>query len=140
MTLSATLTIIKGVEISCGCLESSYKNYIKLPPIEIVPNLGTFFDYDSKYLNGGANEICPPNSLSDDVSNLISEHAIKIHDLLGCNSYSRSDFIVDENDDIYYLETNTLPGMTQTSLLPQEADAIGITFNELIEIIINYKK
>lgn len=127
--------LIDGIEIQCGCLEKKNGELIKLPPIEIRPN-SDFFDYNSKYDIGGAEEITPPISISKNMSNKISDLTLKIHKRLECRTYSRTDFIY-RNKKIYFLEINTLPGMTGTSLLPQEADAAGINFQELITFIIN---
>lgn len=127
--------ISDAVEISCGCLEKKNGEFIELPPIEIVPHKSNLFDYASKYELGGSEEITPPISLSKKTSKKISELSISIHKILGCKTYSRSDFRV-KGEKIYYLETNTLPGMTTTSLLPKEAKAAGIEFPKLIEFII----
>lgn len=127
--------IENGIEISCGCLLSKNGIFTKLPPIEIHPNNSSLFDYKSKYEIGGSNEITPPVSISKSMSNQISDLACQIHEILGLSTYSRSDFIV-KGKTIYYLETNTLPGMTTTSLLPKEAEAIGINFSQLLDFII----
>lgn len=127
--------IENAVEVSCGCLERKNKSFIKLPPIEIIPNKSDYFDYDSKYKKGGAREICSPESINPKLSNQISELTCQIHNILGCKTYSRSDFLV-QGKKILYIETNTLPGMTKTSLLPQEAKAAGISFTALIDFII----
>lgn len=124
-----------AIEISCGCLEKKDGTFIELPPIEIRPRKSNLFDYASKYETGGSEEITPPVSLSKEVSKKISELTCSIHEILGCKTYSRSDFMVRDGD-IYYLETNTLPGMTATSLLPQEAGAAGISFPHLIDFLI----
>lgn len=124
-----------GIEVTCGCLENKKSEFVKLPPIEILPNNANFFDYESKYQDGGAREICPPVSISVSISSQISDLAIKIHQTLGCKLYSRSDFIY-KNKILYYLETNTLPGMTKNSLLPKETDKIGIKYRSLVEFII----
>ncbi len=124
-----------SLEISCGCLEDKNGNFIKLPPIEIIPKVSKFFNYQAKYSKSGSIEITPPVNLNPKLSNKISDLACKIHQLLRCSSYSRSDFLI-HNNEIYYLETNTLPGMTATSLLPQEAQAKGINFPKLIDFII----
>ncbi|HCI05540.1 TPA: D-alanine--D-alanine ligase, partial [Patescibacteria group bacterium] len=124
-----------AIELSCGCLQKSSKEFVQLPPIEIIPQKAEFFDYDSKYQKGGSKEVTPPESISKELSAKISLLACQIHQLLRCRTYSRSDFLV-KGKDVYYLETNTLPGMTGTSLLPQEARAAGISFSELIDFII----
>ena len=123
------------IELSCGCLEDTTKVITYLPPIEIIPTGSKFFDYKSKYSKGGATEITPPTHISKSMAQKISKLAADIHNILGCKLYSRSDFLVKGNT-IYYLETNTLPGMTATSLLPQEANAIGISFTRLIDFLI----
>lgn len=126
---------IHGIELSCGCLEKKDGTFIKLPPIEIHPVHGDLFDYKSKYVPGESNDITPPKSIDTKISDKISDITTHIHKALGCKTYSRSDFLVKDND-IFYLETNTLPGMTSTSLLPLEAAAVGISFSDLLDFII----
>lgn len=127
--------IDSNVEISCGCLEKKDHTFIKLPPIEIIPKSSNFFDYKSKYKKGASLERIPAIGISKENRERISKLAIDIHKLLGCKLYSRSDFLV-KNNTVYYLETNTLPGMTQTSLIPQETNAIGISYTDLISFYI----
>lgn len=126
--------LIEGIELSCGCLQNKKNKFIELPPIEIRPK-SSFFDYNSKYQIGGSEEITPPVSISKKDADKISRLTIKIHKVLNCRTYSRSDFIF-INGKIYFLETNTLPGMTATSLLPQEAKAKKLSFTKLIDFII----
>lgn len=126
---------IHGLEISCGALQNKQGEFTLLPPIEIHPNKSTLFDYSSKYSKGGSLEITPPKNIDTKTSNAISEIATKLHIILGCKTYSRSDFIV-KGKSVYYLETNTLPGMTDTSLIPQEAAAAGIPFASLLDFLI----
>ena len=123
-------------EVSCGCLEKKDHSFLQLPPIEIIPKSSKFFDYKSKYKKGASLERIPATGISSKQRDTISELTIKIHKILGCRLYSRSDFLVTK-DKIYYLETNTLPGMTKTSLIPQEAKAIGLDFKELISFFID---
>jgi D-alanine-D-alanine ligase len=125
-----------AIEIQCGALQKKNGDFIALPPIEIIPKKNVFFDYDSKYLSGGATEITPPVSISKKLSDKISILSIEIHKLLALKTYSRTDFMV-KNGKIYFLETNTLPGMTATSLLPQEANSIGISYPQLLDFIIS---
>lgn len=127
--------ITDSIEISCGVLQRKNGEYIKLPPIEISPLKSSFFDYESKYKEGGANEISPPISIPASLSKRISKISQDIHKLLGCKLYSRSDFLIKDNK-IYYLETNTLPGLTKTSLLPKECNAINMPYSELIDFLI----
>lgn len=127
--------IKERVEISCGCLEKRDDTFIQLPPIEILPKNSKFFDYNSKYSKNASLERIPAIGISKKQREYISKLTIDIHKLLGCRLYSRSDYLVTDNK-IYYLETNTLPGMTNTSLVPQEAISIGIQFKELISFFI----
>lgn len=126
---------IDGIELSCGVLQTKKNKLIRIPPIEIRPKLSRLFDYASKYKAGGSEEITPPVSISNELSEKIIDISTTAHVVLGCKTYSRSDFIV-SGKDIFYLETNTLPGMTATSLLPQEAKVAGISFQDLLEFII----
>lgn len=127
---------IRGAtEVSCGCLEDRKGNFTPLPPVEIIPKKSTIFSYESKYETNGAEEMTPPKTINGSIGAEISLLACEIHALLGCRIYSRSDFLV-KGEAIYYLETNTLPGMTANSLLPKEAAAVGISFSKLLDFII----
>ncbi|MDP1719321.1 MAG: D-alanine--D-alanine ligase, partial [bacterium] len=106
-----------------------------LPPTEIVPKLRAFFDYYSKYTSGASREITPPR-ISEKEIKKIQALALKAHRAIKAKGMSRTDFIRDEKDQLYVLEINTLPGMTATSLLPQEAKAAGIEFPKLLDLII----
>lgn len=128
--------LITGIEASCGVLEKSDGGFVDVPPIEIIPQDSDFFDYDAKYVAGKSLEITPPKNISPEISDTLVQLAQKIHSTLGCRTFSRSDFII-RGADIYYLETNTLPGFTSNSLLPKEAQAAGITYSELIDFIID---
>ncbi|MBN2879780.1 MAG: D-alanine--D-alanine ligase [Clostridia bacterium] len=116
---------IEGVEYTCGVF-----NGVGLPVVEIRPNEG-FYDYEHKYQAGTTVEICPAPSLTDEQAKLMQEIAVKAHNALDLDVYSRADFIIDSEGRMYCLESNTLPGMTPTSLLPQEAKAVGIDYDEL---------
>lgn len=120
--------LLSGREFSVGILDDK-----PLPAIEIKPKQG-FYDYKNKYQPGLTLEECPAN-IPIELENNLQEKAIKMHKLLCLNYYSRIDFIVDENNIPYFLEANALPGMTSTSLLPQEANAIGIDYDTLCEKI-----
>lgn len=124
------------IELSCGCLEDRVGKLMKLPPIEIIPQTSKFFDYNAKYKTNASIEISPPKNIDKKLADKISEITCQIHKLLGCKVYSRSDFLIQGNK-IYYLETNTLPGMTKNSLLPKEAKAAGIAFPKLLDFIID---
>ena len=123
---------IPGREVSCGVLGEA-----SLPPILIKPAEGhDFFDYTAKYTKGAAIEICPA-PISEAAASEIRRATEAAHRLLGLSGYSRADFILTDADEPYLLEINTLPGMTATSLLPQEAAAIGCSFDSLIQRLIS---
>ena len=105
-----------------------------LPCVEIVPKIGGY-DYSNKYSAGATEEICP-GRLSEEAAKEMGEMALGAHKALGLRTYSRSDFLVTEDGTIYFLEVNTLPGMTPTSLVPQEAAAVGISYEDLCETIV----
>ena len=105
------------------------------PIVEIVPSHG-LYDYECKYNKGMTEYFCPAN-IDKDLTKAIQESALKIHKLLGCRHYSRVDFRLDKNGRAWFLELNTLPGMTETSLVPKAAKASGLSFPELIQTIIN---
>lgn len=107
-----------------------------LPIIEIVP-VNEFYDYESKYVPGAAEHLCPA-PLSEDITRKIQRMAIEAHRALGCSGVSRSDFILDEEGIGWILETNTIPGMTGTSLLPDAARVAGIPFPKLCTMLIDY--
>lgn len=122
--------MIKGREVSCGIVADK-----ALPIIEIIPKSG-FYNYKNKYQEGLSNEICPAE-IDSGIEKTIQAFSYKMHKALRLGYYSRSDFIIRDNGGIVYLETNTLPGMTPTSLLPQEAKVCGITYNELCNQIVH---
>lgn len=119
---------IKGREIQVAVLGDDY-----LPAVEIIPK-NAYFDYESKYQKGGAVEICPA-PITDDEWKQVGQAALKLHKALGLSVYSRTDFILDEEGRAWCLEVNTLPGMTPTSLVPQEAAAAGMDYDTLCEKI-----
>lgn len=122
--------LIPGQEITCGILGEE-----ALPPILIQPaDSVAFFDYQSKYTPEAAEEICPA-PISSELTEHIQSLARLTHELLGLAGYSRTDFMVHQGVP-YVLEVNTLPGMTATSLLPQAAQACGVSFDDLIARLI----
>jgi D-alanine-D-alanine ligase len=127
---------IAGVEVSCGVLEQPGGSARALPCIEIQPDKGRFFDYEQKYSSEGARELCPAASLTPAQEKRLRESALFLHSLCGCAGYSRSDFIVPHSGDPVLLEINTLPGLTPRSLLPQEAAASGVSYDELCLTIV----
>lgn len=120
---------IRGREFAVGILGTEV-----LPIIEIIPKSG-FYDYKNKYQAGSAEEITPAH-LSSELTQEMQQMALKVHDILGLSGYSRIDFMMNSNNEIYCIEANTLPGMTPTSLLPQEAKASGIDYGLLCERLI----
>lgn len=120
---------VKGREFSVGVID-----FQALPIIEIAPVEG-FYDYKNKYKAGSTVETCP-SELSEQITKEMQGYAEKVAEVLGLNTYSRTDFLLDEEGRIFCLEANTLPGMTPTSLLPQEAKVTGVDFNQLCEKLI----
>ena len=108
-----------------------------LPIIEIIAQKGDFYDFESKYAAGGSKHICPAE-LSEEDAETIKREAIAAHKALSCEGVSRTDFILDDEGKPWALETNTIPGMTSTSLLPDAAKAAGIPFPELCTMLIQY--
>ena len=106
-----------------------------LPVIEIAPKQG-FYDYKNKYQAGSAVETCPAE-ISPEQTARMQEIAVRVFRALRLKNYARMDFMMDEQGNMYCLEANTLPGMTPTSLLPQEAAALGISYEQLCEKILS---
>jgi D-alanine-D-alanine ligase len=126
---------IKGREYTCGVIDYG-KNTIPLLPTEIIPKKSVFFDYAAKYNTDASSEITPPRLPHKKIGEL-QGLALKTHKAIGARGLSRTDFIKGKDGKFYVLEINTLPGMTETSLLPQAARAVGINFPELLDIIID---
>ncbi len=130
---------IAGRELTCGVLEVGGQ-LRPLLPTEIISK-SKFFDYKAKYVKGASREITPPK-LPPPMIKKIQQAALKAHKAIGAKGYSRTDFILEdrgksiENSNLYVLEINTLPGMTEMSLLPQGAKAVGISFQKLLDYII----
>jgi len=120
---------IKGRELTCCVIEGK-----ALPIVEIEPVSG-FYDYKNKYQAGAAIETCPAK-LPDDITKKVQKIAVDAYNALRIKVYARMDFILAEDGEVYCLEANTLPGMTPTSLIPQEAAAIGKSYPELCDWII----
>jgi D-alanine-D-alanine ligase len=125
---------IPGTEVTGGVLGNARLQ--ALPLVEIIPaSTYAFFDYEAKYQPGASEEICPAR-LEADLTRRVQECALTAHKALGCRGYSRTDMMVRDGE-VYVLETNTIPGMTATSLFPQGAKAAGIDFPELLDTLIN---
>jgi D-alanine-D-alanine ligase len=126
---------VSGVEVTCAVLDEGEKDPVALPPTQIIPKGSEFFDYHAKYSPGASEEVTPPRLPSETIEK-IQQIALKAHEALGCYGMSRTDMIVSERG-IFVLETNTIPGMTETSLFPQAAAAVGISFAELLDKMIS---
>ncbi len=124
---------VKGREFSVGVVDGE-----AYPVIEIAPIEG-FYDYKNKYQAGSTIETCPAN-LSKGATERMQAYAVKAYHALRLSGYGRMDFMMDEQENMYCLEANTLPGMTPTSLLPQEAAVLGMSFGELCEKLIEVSK
>lgn len=126
---------ISGKEATCGVIEHFRGAlHYALPPVEIVPpSEKTFFDYDAKY-SGASQELCPA-SFSATVKREIEEMARAAHKALGLRHYSRADFIVSPRG-VYLLEINSLPGLTEQSLLPKACSAIGLSFPQFLDHVL----
>lgn len=122
---------IKGREYACAILGGK-----ALPLVEIIPKDG-IFSYENKYQNGGAAEICPPQSLDEQTIQSIQKAGERAYEALRMDVYARADFIVDDTDGKFYcLEMNGLPGMTPASLFPKAAKAEGLDYHALCSQII----
>ncbi len=121
---------IDGREFSCGVLFGE-----ALPVIEIVPREQTFYDYEAKY-RAGASSHDVPAKIDEDLAHRLQMLALSTHRLLGLRDYSRTDFIVTAGGRPYILEINALPGLTATSLLPEECLAAGIGYDALVDRLV----
>ena len=125
---------IGGRELTIGVLGNEHLE--ALPVIEIVPGEGyTFFDYNAKYQPGASAEICPA-PISAEVWEKAQRYAVEAHRVLRLRGYSRTDMRLDPQERLFILETNTIPGMTSTSLLPQAAAVYGLAFPEFLERLV----
>jgi len=121
---------IPGEEASCGYIEDQPA----LPPTEIRMTKTEFFDFQAKY-QGDSKEVTPAEFTTERTAK-IQALVRASHEALGCSVYSRTDVRIDKSGNIFVLETNTLPGMTPTSLLPQQAACIGLSYSQLLDVII----
>lgn len=125
---------VRGTELTVAVIGDD--DLEALPIIKIVPT-SEFYDFNSKYAPGGSQHICPA-PLDDETTAMVKDLAIRAHRALSCSGMSRSDFILDDEGTCWILETNTIPGMTGTSLLPDAARAAGISFPELCTRLIKF--
>ncbi|MBV8332176.1 MAG: ATP-grasp domain-containing protein, partial [Candidatus Eremiobacteraeota bacterium] len=123
---------VDGREFTCGVLGEE-----ALPIVEIVPNRDEFYTYEAKYQPGGSTHIVPAR-IDEDLAARMQMLALSAHRLIGLRDCSRTDFIVSRDNRPYILEINSLPGMTPTSLLPDAAAAVGISFEALVDRLVGY--
>ncbi|MFT4840569.1 MAG: D-alanine-D-alanine ligase [Planctomycetota bacterium] len=123
---------IVGEEITVAVLGNTGRSPLALPPVGIYPLDDDWFTHDAKYRPGATEEVVPPRGLSAAMIEQVQQLGVRCHELLVCDGLSRTDMIVTDQGPIV-LETNTLPGMTTTSLYPQAAAAAGITFSGLLD-------
>lgn len=124
---------IKGRELTAGVIGNT--DLMALPLIEIIPDSRfDFFNYEAKYQPGASREICPA-LVREEIKRKAQEYALRAHRTLQLRGYSRTDMIL-SGDELYLLETNTIPGMTPTSLLPQAAAEAGLSFSALLDRLI----
>ena len=125
---------IKGIELTVPVIQDENGEIKTLPIVEIVSE-NTFYDYESKYTMGMSHHIIPAN-IPDTAAEKINHYAIEAYKALNCKGIARIDFFVDEKNNPYVIEINTIPGMTQTSLVPDSAKTAGMSFDELVEKIV----
>jgi len=128
---------IKGKELTIPVLGALGEERA-LPVIEIIPK-NDFYDYESKYAEGGSEHIIPAR-IDEETTKRIQEYAVLAHQSLGCETYSRVDFILTDDHIPMILEVNTLPGMTPTSLFPDAAKATGMSYEQMIETFVQLSK
>lgn len=123
---------VRGKELTCAVMGNSGQTpLVALPPVEIIPE-GEFFDYHAKYSSKVTKEICPAR-ISKVETKKIQDLAKKVHEILGCDGLTRSDFILTPKKKFYFLEINTIPGLTEASLSPKEALAHGVSFPDFLD-------
>jgi len=126
---------IKGRELTVPVMGNNPAK--ALPVIEIIPRVSTWFDYKAKYEVGGSDEICPAK-IPGKIKNKIQKQALAAYKAIGCKDLARVDFIWQKGSDkLYFLEINTIPGMTATSLVPKSAKAAGLTFSQFLDKLIS---
>ncbi len=126
---------VTGVEVTCGVLDAEPAMHARaLPVTEIRPRTAAFFDYEAKYTPGASEEITPAE-IDAAYTEEIQEAAVHVHHLVGCKGWSRSDFIIGPEGPVW-IEVNTVPGLTQTSLFPQACAADGISYDEMTALFV----
>jgi D-alanine-D-alanine ligase len=126
---------VQGRDLAVSIIEQDGVSQ-PLPIVEAVPEQEDFYDFEARYEIGATKFLCPAE-VDDSVAARASEIALDVYNLLGCSGFARVDLMLEQQtDDLFVLEVNPIPGLTETSLLPQAADAAGITFDQLIERIL----
>ena len=126
---------VEGRDLAVSVLDGP-DGPVALPIVEAVPREEGFYDYESRYEIGMTTFVCPAE-LAPATSAHAQELALQVYALLGCHGFARVDLMLErDGEELWVLETNVVPGMTETSLLPQAADAAGIAFDELVERIL----
>lgn len=118
--------LIVGSEITVGVLDT-----LALPVIEIIPPQDKEFDYENKY-NGATQELCPPRNIGAEVQKRAQALALKVHEITHCRHLSRTDMMVNNGGELFVIDTNTIPGMTNQSLFPKAAAEAGLPWVELV--------
>ena len=124
---------IDGRELTVGILNDTV-----LPVLEIIPD-NSYYDYECKYSKGKSKYVVPAK-INEDLSNKLKKISLKVYSLLNCSNYARVDFRLSNDNKIYFLEINTLPGFTSTSLFPKAANAISINYDDILDKIISSVK
>jgi D-alanine-D-alanine ligase len=129
---------VRGRDLAVSVLDGAGEGSgpLALPVVDAVPREEEFYDYESRYKIGMTTFVCPAE-LPEETTARAQELAVRVYELLGCHGLARVDLMLEQGtDELWVLETNVVPGMTETSLLPQAADAAGISFEELVERIL----
>jgi D-alanine-D-alanine ligase len=127
---------VPGRDLAVSIVEDGRDGPRALPIVEAVPEQEDFYDFESRYEIGRTRFVCPAE-LPEEISDRARGLAVAVYELLGCRGFGRVDLMLDpESGDLYVLEADTVPGLTETSLLPQAADADGIDFDELVQLIL----
>jgi D-alanine-D-alanine ligase len=128
---------VAGRDLAISILDDEDGSPRALPVVEAVPREEDFYDFESRYEIGRTTFACPAE-LPEAVTEKASVLALEVFALLGCSGFARVDLMLDAEDgELYVLEADSIPGLTETSLLPQAADAAGISFDELVQLIID---
>jgi D-alanine-D-alanine ligase len=127
---------VPGRDLAVSIIEQA-ETPVPLPIVEAVPNEEDFYDFESRYEIGRTTFVCPAE-LPDGVAERASALALEVFTLLGCSGFARVDMMLDaDGSELFVLEADTIPGLTETSLLPQAADVAGISFDELVHVMLH---